>query len=50
MRSVIGAAVAALLSTSAFAADKAVPVDLLPPMPAVSSATSCYSNQYEKSW
>ena len=42
MRSVIVAAVAALLSTSALAADKAGPVDLVPPLPAVSSATSCY--------
>jgi opacity protein-like surface antigen len=42
MRSVIGAAVAALLSTSAIAADKGAPVDLVPPLPAVSSATSCY--------
>jgi opacity protein-like surface antigen len=42
MRTVIGAAVAALLSTSAIAADKAGPVDLVPPLPAVSSATSCY--------
>ncbi len=42
MRTVIGAAVAALLSTSAIAADKGGPVDLVPPLPAVSSATSCY--------
>jgi opacity protein-like surface antigen len=42
MRSVIGAAVAALLSTSAIAADKAGPVDLVPPLPAVASSTSCY--------
>lgn len=42
MRSVIVAAVAALLSTSAIAADKGGPVDLVPAMPAVSSATSCY--------
>lgn len=42
MRSVIVAAVAALLSTSAIAADKAGPVDLVPPLPAVASSTSCY--------
>jgi len=42
MRRLIVAAVAALLSTSAIAADKGAPADLLPPMPAVASATSCY--------
>lgn len=42
MRSVIVAAVAALLSTSALAADKGGPVDLVPPLPAVSTNTSCY--------
>ena len=43
MRKLIVAALsAALLTTSALAADKGAPVDLLPPMPAVASATSCY--------
>jgi opacity protein-like surface antigen len=43
MRKLIVAALsAALLSTSAIAADKAGPADLLPPLPAVSSSTSCY--------
>ena len=42
MRKFAVAAVAALMSTSAIAADKGQPVDLLPPLPAVSSGTSCY--------
>lgn len=42
MRKLIVAFVAALLSTPAIAADKAGPADLLPPMPAVASSTSCY--------
>jgi len=42
MRTFAVAAVAALLSTPALAADKAGPVDLLPPLPAVASSTSCY--------
>ena len=42
MRKLIVAATAALLSTSAIAADKGQPVDLLPPLPAVASNTSCY--------
>ena len=42
MRKLIVAAVAALMSTTALAADKGAPVDLVPPLPAVSSATSCY--------
>ncbi len=42
MRKFAVAAVAALLSTPALAADKGAPVDLLPPLPAVSSSTSCY--------
>lgn len=42
MRKLIVAAAAALMSTSAIAADKGQPVDLLPPLPAVASNTSCY--------
>jgi opacity protein-like surface antigen len=43
MRKLIVAALsAALMTTSALAADKGAPVDLLPPMPAVASNTSCY--------
>ena len=42
MRKLIVAATAALMSTSAIAADKGQPVDLLPPLPAVASNTSCY--------
>jgi opacity protein-like surface antigen len=43
MRKLIVAALsAALMSTSALAADKGAPVDLLPPLPAVASNTSCY--------
>ncbi len=42
MRKFIVAAFAALLSTSAIAADKGGPVDLVPPLPAVSTNTSCY--------
>lgn len=43
MRKLIVAALsAALMTTSALAADKSAPVDLLPPMPAVASSTSCY--------
>ena len=42
MRKFAVAAVAALMSTSAIAADKGQPVDLLPPLPAVASNTSCY--------
>ena len=43
MRKLIVAALsAALMSTSSLAADKSAPVDLLPPLPAVASSTSCY--------